>query len=113
MRRSKPTRAVKPWKKKNPSDVFITPDQERIALWSSTLLFSTEHHISYKAVLNKIRMAKCIVFFERLKREVVNEICYETVRSFTMTKNIKLDTIHNIQACELSGRSSVQETSTV
>ena len=72
MRRPKPTRAVKPWKK-NPSDVFNALYQEGIPLWSSTLLFSTEHHTSYKAVLN-LHMARCVVLFERLKREMVNHL---------------------------------------
>jgi hypothetical protein len=66
---------------KNPTDVFSTLYQQRIPLWASTLLFSKEHHISYKAVLNKLNMAWCIVFFERLKIEMFNKICYETVRS--------------------------------
>jgi hypothetical protein len=112
MRRSKPTGTVKPWKK-NPTDVFSMLYQQRIPLWASTLLFSTEHHTSYKDVLNMLNMARCIVFFERLKTEMFNKICYETVRSHTVTKKIKLDTIHNTQPCELSGRSSLTETSTV
>jgi hypothetical protein len=99
--------------KKNPSDVFITLHQERFPLWSSTLLFSTEHHISYKAVLNRLRMTRCIVFYKGLKTEMVKRFVTKPSDFIPLLKNIKLDTIHNIQPCEVSGPSSVQEMSRV